>query len=59
MRQRLAVHRAIMVVDMERFGDPDQTNLNQLAVREGLYAALAEAFVEAGSAGGVASARTG
>jgi hypothetical protein len=48
VRQRLAVHRAIMVVDVEGFGDPARTNLNQLAVREGLYAALAEAFAGSG-----------
>ena len=39
-----AVHRAIMVVDVERFGDPGRTNLNQLAVRDGLYKALIHAF---------------
>ena len=48
MRQPLAVHRAIMVVDVERFGDPARTNLNQLAIREALYEALAEAFAESG-----------
>lgn len=48
MRQQLAVHRAIMVVDVEGFGGPDRTNLNQLAVREALYAALPRAFTESG-----------
>ncbi len=48
MHQQLAVHRAIMVVDVERFGDPDRTNLNQLAVRDGLYKALIQAFGESG-----------
>ena len=33
-----------MVVDVERFGDPARTNLNQLAVRDGLYKALIHAF---------------
>ena len=33
-----------MVVDVERFGDPDRTSLNQLAVRGGLYKALIQAF---------------
>lgn len=48
MPQQLAVHRAIVVVDVERFGDPIRTNLNQLAVREALYAALPRAFAESG-----------
>jgi tetratricopeptide (TPR) repeat protein len=46
--QQLAVHRAIVVVDVERFGDPGRTNLNQLAVRDGLYKALIQAFGESG-----------
>ena len=33
-----------MVVDVERFGDPGRTNLNQLAIRDGLYQALIQAF---------------
>ncbi len=48
MHQQLAVHRAIMVVDVERFGDPARTNLNQLAVRDGLYKALIQASGESG-----------
>ena len=48
MHQPLAVHRAIMVVDVERFGDPVRTNLDQLAVREALYRALPQAFAEGG-----------
>jgi class 3 adenylate cyclase len=44
VHQQLAVHRAIVVVDVERFGDPDRTNLNQLAIRDGLYRALIHAF---------------
>lgn len=44
--QQFAVHRAILVVDVERFGDPVRTNLDQLAVREALYRALQEAFAE-------------
>jgi hypothetical protein len=48
VHQQLAVHRAIMVVDVERFGDPDRTNLNQLTVRDGLYKALPQAFGESG-----------
>ncbi len=43
-QHRLAFHRAIMVVDVERFGDPSRTNLDQLAVRDGLYKALTQAF---------------
>ena len=37
-----------MVVDVERFGDPARTSLNQLAIREALYEALAEAFADSG-----------
>ena len=37
-----------MVVDVERFGDPVRTNLNQLAVREALYEGLPAAFAESG-----------
>lgn len=48
MHHQLAVHRAIMVVDVERFGDPARTNLNQLAVRDGLYKALTQAFGDSG-----------
>lgn len=39
-----AVHRTIVVVDVERFGDPGRTDLDQLAVRDGLYKALIQAF---------------
>lgn len=48
MRQRLAVHRTIVVVDVERFGDPARTSLDQLAVREALYLSLQQAFAESG-----------
>lgn len=37
-----------MVVDVERFGDPSRTNLDQLAVRDGLYKALIRAFENSG-----------
>ena len=39
-----AFHRTIMILDVERFGDPSRTNLDQLAVRDGLYKALIQAF---------------
>jgi class 3 adenylate cyclase len=48
VRQRLAVHRTIVVVDVERFGDPARTSLDQLAVREALYLSLQQAFAESG-----------
>ncbi|HEU5475286.1 MAG TPA: hypothetical protein VFV67_31975 [Actinophytocola sp.] len=48
MDQHSAVHRAIVVVDVEKFGDPSRTNAHQLAVREGLYESVERAFVEAG-----------
>jgi hypothetical protein len=46
--RRLAVHRTIVVVDVEGFGDRRRTNRHQLAVREGLYRAMREAFDGAG-----------
>jgi hypothetical protein len=48
MYEREAVHRTIVVFDVERFGDPQRTNPNQLAVREGLYQSVGEAFRQAG-----------
>jgi hypothetical protein len=48
MPRQLPVHRAIMVVDVERFGDRSRTDLNQLAIREGLYKALTQAFRKSG-----------
>jgi hypothetical protein len=46
--QRLAVHRAIVVVDVEGFGDQGRTNPDQMAVRDGLYQAMQDAFGQAG-----------
>jgi histidine kinase/DNA gyrase B/HSP90-like ATPase len=46
--QRLAVHRTIVALDVEGFGARQRTNRNQLAVRDGLYRALHEAFQRAG-----------
>ena len=43
-----AVHRAIIAVDVEGFGDRRRTNRNQLTIRDGLYRAVREAFSEAG-----------
>ena len=48
--QRLAVHRTIVVVDVEGFGDQRRTNRDQVAVRDGLYRAMREAFGRAGIA---------
>ena len=44
----VAVHRTIVAVDIEGFGDRCRTNRNQVAVREGLYRAMREAFGQAG-----------
>ena len=44
---RLAVHRTILVVDVEGFGAQRRTNCHQLAVRAGLYRALQKAFGKA------------
>jgi len=46
--QRLAVHRTIVVVDVEGFGDQCRTNRDQLSVRDGLYRAMRDAFGRAG-----------
>jgi tetratricopeptide (TPR) repeat protein len=43
-RLRSAVHRTILVVDVEGFGDPRRTNRHQVVVRDGLYRALRNAF---------------
>jgi class 3 adenylate cyclase len=44
----LAVHRTIAVVDVEGFGDQRRTNVHQVAVRDGLYRVMRNAFIEAG-----------
>jgi len=46
--QRLAVHRTIIVVDVEGFGDQRRTNPHQVTVRDGLYRAMRDAFGRAG-----------
>ena len=46
--QDRAVHRTIVAVDVEGFGNRNRTNRNQLAVRDGLYKAMSEAFLRAG-----------
>jgi tetratricopeptide (TPR) repeat protein len=48
--QSLAVHRTIVVVDVEGFGDQRRTNRDQVAIRDGLYRALRDAFGQAGIA---------
>ena len=45
---QLAVHRTIVVVDVEGFGDLSRTNAHQVAIRAGLYRAMREAFGRAG-----------
>jgi NB-ARC domain len=45
---RLAVHRTIVVVDVEGFGDRRRTNRDQVAIRDGLYRAMRDAFGRAG-----------
>lgn len=40
----LAMHRAILVVDVEGFGDKRRTQSHQLAVRDGMYRVLRRAF---------------
>ena len=48
MNVNLAVHRTIIGVDVERFGDEHRTNRDQVAVRDGLYRAMQGAFRRAG-----------
>ena len=43
-----AVHRTIMVVDVEGFGDRRRTNPHQVIVREAMYGAVREALTAAG-----------
>jgi hypothetical protein len=46
--QLLAVHRTIVVVDVEGFGDQSRTNVHQVTIRDGLYRIMREAFGYAG-----------
>lgn len=39
-----AVHRTILVADVERFSDPKRGNRHQVAVRQGLYRSVQSAF---------------
>jgi hypothetical protein len=43
-----AVHRTILIVDVEGFGDQRKLGPHQVAIRSGLYEALQRAFREAG-----------
>jgi hypothetical protein len=47
-RMRVAVHRTVLVVDVEKYGQEWRTTPHQLAVREGLYRTLRRAFDDAG-----------
>ena len=42
------MHRSILVIDVEKFGDPARTNAHQVAVRDGMYQALTGALANAG-----------
>ena len=48
MDERRAVHRTIVVLDVESFGDYRRNDRHRLAVREGLYRSVGEAFERAG-----------
>lgn len=48
IQERPAVHRTIVVVDVESFGDRARTNTHQVSVRAGMYHALRVAFDDAG-----------
>ncbi len=43
-----AVHRSIVIVDVENFGDPARTNADQLTVRDTMYDALGQSFARVG-----------
>ncbi len=43
-----AMHRTILVVDVEKFGDRSRTNSHQISVREGLYGSLRRSFAGSG-----------
>jgi hypothetical protein len=45
---RQAVHRTILVVGVEGFGDQRRTNQHRLVVRDGMHRALQHAFTSAG-----------
>lgn len=45
-----AIHRSILVVDVEQFGAAARTNADQIAVREAMYQALRRAFGKGGIA---------
>jgi hypothetical protein len=47
-RQGPAVHRTVLVVDVEHFGAHDRTNPHRIEVRDGLYRALEGAFARVG-----------
>ena len=44
----LAVHRAVVVTDVEGFGDRRRVNADQVTVRDGMYRVMREAFDRAG-----------
>lgn len=46
--QGRAVHRTILAVDVEAFGDRRRTNPNQLAIRDGLYRTMQDSCNRAG-----------
>src|SRR5690349_9171752 len=48
-RRQLAVHRTIVVVDVEKFGDRRRTNANLVTIRNKLYVALRRAFETVGA----------
>lgn len=48
MEEQRPVHRTIVVIDVEGFGDRRRTNRHQLAIRKGLYRVVGQAFGQAG-----------
>lgn len=49
MRRRPpAIHRTIVVVDLEKFGDPARSNADRLTLRAGMYKAVRSSLVASG-----------
>ncbi|MFI7121758.1 hypothetical protein [Amycolatopsis sp. NPDC049868] len=48
MEQTSVVHKTIVVVDIESFGDPRRTNGDQVVARDALYRVVEQAFTQAG-----------
>src|SRR6185369_16264238 len=48
MENRFDVHRAVVVVDVESYGDPGRTDDDRVVIRDGMHRAVEQAVTEAG-----------